>query len=72
MGCKLSVNVVHPESLLKRFSPLRKTCKTSEKIVNNKVESIKNATVPAPPPTSESEEDYDLPDTYETIYLDSP
>lgn len=72
MGCKLSVHVVHPESILKRFSPLQKTCKTSEKIVNNKSESIKNATVPSPPSTSRTEKSFELPDTYETIYIDSP
>lgn len=63
MGCKLSVHVVHPENLLKKFSPKRKKSKTNDVIVNNKLNSVTKPTVPS---TDRSD------DTYETIYLDTP
>ena len=69
MGCKLSVSVVHPESIVNRIketmSPLKKNRKMSDpdiKIAPDDQLSTRSE-IPASPGSV---------DTYKTIYLDSP
>jgi len=69
MGCKLSVSVVHPESIVNRIketmSPSKKNRKMSDpdiKIAPDDQLSTRSE-IPASP---------DSVDTYKTIYLDSP
>lgn len=65
MGCKLSVSVVHPESMINKIreslSPKQKT-----KTVG-KVDTTCGPSKPAPPDSPDSSVDI-----YKTIYLDSP
>jgi len=70
MGCKLSVSVIHPESIVNKIkesmSPTSKKIKTKKKIIP---EEIKNEESDAPEETPDSP---DSLDSYKTIYLDSP
>jgi len=69
MGCKLSVSVIHPESIVKKIketmSPTLKKTKSNNKIAP---EDIKNEE-DTPEETPDSPDSLDI---YKTIYLDSP
>tara|TARA_A100001015_G_C15000440_1_gene718227 strand:+ start:556 stop:741 length:186 start_codon:yes stop_codon:yes gene_type:complete len=60
MGCKLSISVIHPESIVNKIKK-----SISPKQIIKKPSQVKPKD-PTPPASPEST------DTYETIYLDSP
>lgn len=70
MGCKLSVSVVHPESIVNR---IKETMSPSSK-KNRKMSDpdIKIAPDDQLSTTSEIPTIPDSVDTYETIYIDTP
>ena len=70
MGCKLSVSVIHPESIVNKIketmSPTLKKTKSKNKIAP---EDIENEESDTPEETPGSPDSLDI---YKTIYLDSP
>ena len=70
MGCKLSVSVIHPESIVNKIkesmSPTSKKMKTKKKITPEEI-NIDESDAPEETPDSP-----DSIDIYKTIYLDSP
>lgn len=73
MGCKLSVSVVHPESIVNKIKEsISPTSKRTRKISDTNIKI-------SPEPEAEYTKDNDKPpdspdslDTYKTINLDSP
>ena len=70
MGCKLSVSVIHPESIVNKIkesmSPTLKKTKSSSKVSPDAIKKEES---------NDLEEIPDSPgsvDSYKTLYLDSP
>lgn len=78
MGCKLSVSVIHPESIVNKIketmSPTLKKTKCNNKIApedikNEESNEESNKELDTPEETPGSPDSLDI---YKTIYLDSP
>ena len=80
MGCKLSVSVVHPESIVNKIKETmspnsKRSRKMSEPNIKVSPEPESDAKTESPRSTTDNDEPPSSPDSidiYKTIYLDSP
>ena len=77
MGCKLSVSVVHPESIVNRIKETMSPSKKNRKMSDPDIKIAPDPDIKIAPDDrlstrSEIPASPDSVDTYKTIYLDSP